>query len=196
MLNLKKGCFFKEYENLTEQYEINDNWIRATVDVQNIEALMKEFISMQDELMFFILELPTNEKEEKIKDSNCSHKDVYYIDGLDKKACLNIMEEYGELLINDGLVQFGFGVHATSDELMSEQYNVMTLLSNDIEKYSAFFASHDIPLVDKCVTAWNTFTESTPGMCRSIRENGLLVYDLPEKMADMGIYFAERREEN
>ena len=61
---------------------------------------------------FFILELPVSIDREKVIAKNIikeSHKDVYYIDGCSREECLALLIRYGNLLINDGLSQFGFG---------------------------------------------------------------------------------------
>ena len=65
-------------------------------------------------------------------DSSPLHKNVYYIDGLTAEHSLVLLERYGELLINDGLCQFGFGLHNNTAELMSNKYNLLSLWTSDI----------------------------------------------------------------
>ena len=103
--------------------------------------------------------------------------------------------KYGELLINDGLCQFGFGSLDWSTEIMLEKYNQMTIWTNNMEQYRNFFDVHDIHETDSYVSAWDTFTSENMGECRSIKINGISVYDLPDVLKEYGIYFAATRED-
>lgn len=198
MLEMKKGCKVARDNILCEQYQIFDNSIIANVNVSKIEEVFQHFIAIQQERLFFILEIPSNENDEiKLRKDNSApmHKDIYYIDGLTSEQALVLLMRYGDLLINDGLCQFGFGVHDDSAELMSNRYNILELWTNDIGYYRDFFAVHDIPQTEKIVTAYDTFSEEASGQCSCVEINGLNTYDLPRELADWGIYFAEQREE-
>lgn len=201
MLKMIKGCCVPDCSSLKEEYKVDEYYITANVNADKIENIFRSFIEMQDGLMFFILELPTNEEEEKlIRQSNYDpfHKDIYYIDGLSSKDALALLMRYSELLINDGLSSFGFGLHDGSAEIMLEKYNQMTIWTNDMAKYIKFFDSHNIHITDNYISAWDTFTINNGGVCKSITADGITVYDLPEILKEYGkygMYFAERREE-
>lgn len=198
MLEMKKGCKVARNDVLCEQYQICENSIISNVNASKIEEVFQHFIAIQQERLFFILELPAGENDEiKLRKDNTApmHKDIYYIDGLTSEQALVLLMRYGELLINDGLCQFGFGVHDNSAELMSNKYNVLELWTNNIGNYRDFFDAHDILQTEKIVTAWDTFSEETPGQCSRVEINGLNIFDLPRELADWGIYFAEQREE-
>lgn len=198
MLELVKGCKVPKNRLLFEQYEVCGSMLTANVNACKIQEVVEHFITMQRELVFFILELPSNENDEKLlrkNDSDPFHKDIYYIDGLEKDQALVLLIRYGELLINDGLSRFGFGVQDGTAELMVEKYNIVTLWTRTMKPYADFFDIHQIPLADHCFTAWETFTKDSPGVSERIEINGKTVFDLPEELKDWGIYFAERREE-
>ncbi len=153
---------------------------------------------MHDEPLFFILELPTNYNDETVSESGETevyHKDVYYIDGCSQREALIILNRVGELLYNDGISAFGYGGHSSGDEIMFGEYNILTILSGNIKTYSNFFEEHNISKTDSLVTAWQTFSAETPGMCGSYSVNGETVYDIPKIFENYGMYFAERREE-
>lgn len=197
MLEMVKGCIVPDAELLSEQYEIKENEIFANVNESKIEMVFQHFITMQDEQLFFILELPANEEEEKrlrFYETSPFHKNVYYIDGLAVEQALLILSRYGDLLINDGMSSFGFGLRDNSAEIMLHKYNMISLWTNEMDKYVDFFIKHDIPYVDRCFTAWDTFSQETPGICNSIDIEGMSVYDLPEEFKNWGIYLAEQRE--
>lgn len=189
---MRAGCAVPFPEKLFEAYMLDENRIYANVSADKLEDLMTGFIKMHDEPLFFILELPTNANNEH-DISNVQHNDVYYIDALDNKQAENVLETAGELLFADGLAMFGFGCHESGDEIMSVKYNEIIVFSNEIEKYFAFFAEHDIPRTEKLVTAWDTFSYDNPGKCFTVNINGRIVYDIPEMFKDRGIYLAERR---
>lgn len=181
---------------LCEQFEIEKNRFTANVNASKIETLFKEFINMQTEKLFFILEIPLNEqKERELLDNNVSpfHNQVYYIDGLSKEKAITLFNMYGELLIHDGISVFGFGVHDGSAEIMKYEYNVINLWAKEPERYIKFFSKFEIPATNHCVTAWETFDKNNPGDRVLVNINGITIYDLPNKLKDWGIYLAQIR---
>ena len=126
---------------------------------------------------------------------NLGHKDVYYIDGCSQEECLVLLERYGELLINDGMNRFGFGCHESQDEIMLDKYNVVTIYSQQLSNYNNFFEAHGIEKVESLITAWDTFSDATPGQSERCDCKGKSVYDLPEELKDWGMYLADTRAE-
>ncbi|MBR3955447.1 MAG: hypothetical protein IKJ63_08250 [Clostridia bacterium] len=197
MLKFRKGCTVPFPEMIHEEYEINDNCIIANIDADKIENLLLDFIKMHNEPLFFILEIPTHLKNEtEIKPGllEALHKDVYYIDGCTQEQAVVIVNRIGKLLVNDGLSSFGFGCHVSHDEIMIGKYNVVTINSKNPESYIALLEKFKLKPVDNLVTAWDTFTQETPGLTEKIETDGKDVFDIPELFADWGIYFAEQRE--
>lgn len=86
-------------------------------------------------------------------------------------------------------------MHGQATEIMRDKYNMISLLADNIEKYTDIFNSHNIPRCENLVTAWDTFSYEFPGECNKIDVNGKTVYDLPDELGGIGMYFAERREE-
>mgnify|MGYP003446803269 FL=1 len=198
MLNMIKGCKISHPERLKSQYELATDNITANVDADKIDEILQHFISMKDEPLFFILELPSNAADEdEIRPGVVEnlHKDVYYIDGCDKEKVLTILKGEADILINDGLCCFGFGGHESGDEIMSNQYNIMTIYSKNIEKYSGFFEQHNITKTKRLTTAWDTFTKDSPGECELYEKEEKNVYSILEDFKDLGIYLAERKED-
>lgn len=196
MLEMIRGCSVKKFEQLYEQYEIEENGITANVNTSKIERLFKEFISMQSERLFFILEVPLSEqKERELRKVNTDpfHNEVYYIDGLSKENALMLLDKYGELLINDGLTEFGFGVHDNSAEIMCYKYNEIKLWAKEIKNFVQLFSKMNIPISEHCKTAMETFDENNPGDSWAITINGMSVFDLIDILKDWGLYLAEIR---
>ena len=199
MLNLVKGHRVSLVENLFESFtKLTEHHLMANVHAEKILEIFQHFIVIHDEPLFFILELPVSIDREKVIAKNIikeSHKDVYYIDGCSREECLALLIRYGDLLINDGLSQFGFGGHKSHDEIMLDSYNVVTIYSKELSKFNDFFEAHNIQFVEELVTAWKTFSKTSPGISEIYESNGKTVYDLPEELAEWGIYLAETRTE-
>ena len=199
MLNLVKGHRVSLVENLFESFtKLTEHYLMANVHAEKILEIFQHFIVIHDEPLFFILELPVSIDREKVIAKNIikeSHKDVYYIDDCSREECLALLIRYGDLLINDGLSQFGFGGHKSHDEIMLDSYNVVTIYSKELSKFNDFFEPHNIQFVEELVTAWKTFSKTSPGISEIYESNGKTVYDLPEELAEWGIYLAETRTE-
>lgn len=199
MLNLIKGHQVSLVENLFESFtKLTEHHLMANVHAEKILEIFQHFIVIHDEPLFFILELPVSIDREKVIAKNIikeSHKDVYYIDGCSREECLALLIRYGDLLVNDGLSKFGFGGHKSHDEIMLDSYNVVTIYSKELSKFNDFFEAHNIQFVEELVTAWKTFSKTSPGISEIYESNGKTVYDLPEELAEWGIYLAETRTE-
>ena len=199
MLNLVKGHQVSLVENLFESFtKLTEHHLMANVHAEKILEVFQHFVVIHDEPLFFILELPVSIDREKVIAKNIikeTHKDVYYIDGCSREECLALLIRYGDLLINDGLSKFGFGGHKSHDEIMLDSYNVVTIYSKELSKFNDFFEPHDIQFVEELVTAWKTFSKTSPGISEIYESNGKTVYDLPEELAEWGIYLAETRTE-
>ena len=197
MLNLVKGHRVNMVENLFESFtKLTEHHLMANVHAEKILEVFQHFIVIHDEPLFFILELPVSIDREKVIAKNIikeSHKDVYYIDGCSREECLALLIRYGDLLVNDGLSKFGFGGHKSHDEIMLDSYNVVTIYSKELSKFNDFFEPHNIQFVEELVTAWKTFSKTSPGISELYESNGKTVYDLPGELAEWGIYLAETR---
>ena len=65
---------------------------------------------------------------------------------------------------------------------------------DDVEKYIDLLNMNKIKQVETLITASDYFTESNPGECNCITEDGKTVYDVIDILIkDAGLYFAERR---
>lgn len=197
MLILRKGCQVPFPEMLVEGCEYNTPCFTANVNADKIKPILEHYIAIQNGLLFFILELPSNQADEtEIHPGKVAafHKDIYYIDGCTQEQCLILLEKIVNLMINDGSCAFGFGCHQTQDEIMVGKYNVISLFTHQEDVYAGFFEKHGIYRTEKLLTAWDTFSQGFPGRSVRVDTDNKSVYDIPEMLADWGIYFAERRE--
>ncbi len=202
MLELKQCCKVPFPEKLFEEYEVRENAIHANIGTSKILDMMKRFIEMHDEPMFFILELPCKDKTgiscEKTIYNVDEKNDVYFIDGLDAHQAKRFIDLVGNFLIKDGMNTFGIGGHNSHEEILLGKYNVMTIYTRNSEAYHEFLKDFGIRKTDDLVTAWNTFTPEHPGECELYVSEltGKTIYDIPNTYKEYGMYLYEDGNEN
>ncbi len=197
MLKLRKGSFVPLAPELSEGYDFEKPYFTANVNADKIEALLEHFVHVSSEPLAFILEIPTNQKdEEKLRKTETDplHMDVYYIIDCSKEKALAVLRRTAPIMINDGLCHFGFGCRRSHDEIMVGKYNVVTLYTENEGPYEGFFEKHHIPFTPHLITAWETFTRDLPGESTVVETDGKSCFDIPDMLQDLGIFFGERRE--
>lgn len=200
MLNMRKGFSIFFADKLSEGYKTDGKIFTANVSAEKTLPLLEQFIKLhEDEKLFFILELPTPDTAEP-KDENGNiialHKDIYYMDDCTPAMIRDVLDIVGEILLDDGISQFGVGSHITNDEMMICKYNIVNLYRNDEQNglYDGFFENFGIEKTDNLVTAWDLISSKMPGECTRCEKNGRTVYDIPSVFAELGMYMAERCE--
>ena len=197
-MKFREGCKVPFPERVLEGYSYEAPWFTANVDADKIREVLEHFISIHQEPLFVILELPSKKKDEtEIRPGVVEklHKDVYYLGGRTQEDALALLHRFGDVLIRDGMSAFGFGCHQSHEEIMVGQYNVVSIYSGNEKAYEGFFECHGISRVKPLVTAWNTFTKDAPGECKRIETDGKSVFDIPDICAEWGMFLAERRED-
>ena len=197
-----RGVTVPDLTGIYECYQISrrgESFVfTVNVSADKIESLIMHFTSELTEPCFLIIEVPTNGKDEcqlRLEQTDPFHCDVYYCDGLSKQNLFEIIEKYGELFINDGMVSFGLASHVTNDEIYFGKYKIASIFTADEQHYRNLMSRMDIPVTDKIKTVWDNFSRETPGVARSISVDGKNIYDVLEELKEYGLYFAERREQ-
>lgn len=196
MLKMKKGSIISNSEVLNPEYTKIDTGFMANVNVENINDILEKFISLQSEELFLFIELPTNSEDERFLTKSDTlvnfHNDVYYIDGISKEKCYEILKKHGEILINDGLCEFGFGTRSFEDEILCSKYNIVAIYTQHYKKYNNFFEEFNINQNNNYKSAWNYFSADNPGISNKYEINGKNIYLIVEELAKQGLYFAGR----
>lgn len=201
MLEMKECCKVPFPERLLEEYEVKETAIYANVNASKVLEMMKRFIDMHGEPLFFILELPCKDEDEITAEKTITNAnddyDIYFIDGLDAEQAADCLNSLGVFLVKDGMNTFGIGGHESHEEILFGKYNVMTIYTKNAESYSDFMHSFGIKKTDTLVTAWDTFDPKHPGECELYlsKETGKTIYDIPEAYKEYGLYLYEARKE-
>lgn len=199
MLKMYKGCEVPNADKLNNEYEVlGDNMLNANVDADRIEPILLDFVELHaDEPIFFILELPPEYRSTmQISDGQNiigEDNETYYIDDLNPTKAKQLLAEFGDILINDGVSRFGFGGNYSNDQLIVDKYNVLNLFAQEVEPVQSIFEKYGLKKVDNLVTAWDTFSEDAPGICTRYEKNNIDVFAVPEMLLSWGIYLLNIR---
>lgn len=204
MIELIKGAEVNGAEKLDEGYKVYDGVIVASVTASKIRKVIDNFIETnQKEPLFLFVEAPSNlkdehiikEKKEERETLDKAHNDVYYLDGLDSTQIKEILDDYGTILINDGMSYFGVGLNTKKEEIGKYKYNCMTLYSYEgkIDKYRNIFEKESIFENDNLITASDIINENNPGECIKYILNDKDIYYVIDKLKKQGMYKYEQR---
>ena len=196
MLKMIRGVEVDCANKLEEEYEIRGSYLFANINEDKILKIINEFIDLQKESLFLILEVPANLNQEKTK--GIFHKNVYYIDNISKGYAKEILNSIGFLFVNDGLGQIGIGNHYTNAEIMTNKYNVVTIFEgkDDLVKYESILLNNKIHKTDNLLTAWDYFSDDNSGKCILFENDGKTIYDVVENLKKTSnLYYVEQRED-
>lgn len=196
-LKLKTGCVCSFGDLLFEEYEAGDGYIKANVSIDKIEKLVQYFVMVHDEPMTFTLNLPVDEEAD-------AGVVAYEIERCSVEDMLLVMIRAGKVLFEDGVSSFEIEGDASGDRISFGRFNVMEAFGQDLEFVEDFFGPHKVRKVDKVTTAFDIISGEAPEVpggddegqltweCRVYEDSGKTVFDLPEKLAEMGMRPAGR----
>ncbi|GLC31186.1 hypothetical protein bsdE14_25960 [Clostridium omnivorum] len=200
-IKLVKGVYIKKLDGVYESYVIEDkgkyHLFTVNVSEENFEMFLSKVCAQIRTPGFFVLEVPTNlddEKKLRKKDTDPFHSDVYYLDGGSNQDFEKVLNRYGELLINDGGSNFGFGSHQGYDEIFVQEYKVVNIFTNEPGKYELILEEMKIVKQNSIKTIWDNISSESPGEISSIKINNESIHDAIENLKKAGLYFYERRE--
>lgn len=194
---LVQGVSADNFHKVHSAYSVNEKCFSATVSAELMYPLITDLIKQLSEPVFFFIELPCSEEEEKkLRKSKTDpmHYNLYYLDNCTLAVAEAIMKRYGQLLINDGLCRFGFGSHSEQEEIYCLKYQVLSVYGEQ-KKFKKCFEQHKIPYEDDFLTLWDTFTNEAPGVSSHVEINGETVFDIVENLKSEGMYLADVIEE-
>ena len=176
-----------------EQFQVYEGKsIYANISFEKLKPILTEFYHNLPEPLFFVLQLPLSIHEErKLKDSNTFHQEVCYLDGQTKSQIDDIIEKYGQILLEDGMSQFAVASHVNNEEIFIQKYKLTAFYSSSPRRFIPFLQRYGLTETDNLITVWNTFSQETPGECRRVSINGFDVYDVAEQLKKQGLYRAK-----
>ncbi len=204
MFNLIKGAKINENIALKEEYEINGNWIYANISAENIRKVIEKFVEIEKGNRFCLfIEIPANIADENVIGMDnegfyqleSKHMDVYYLNNISDEYVIYLLDKFGDIFINDGLSHFGV-LSQSGREIGKYKYNVIKAYTrDDLLPLIKVFNSFDVPETDNLVTAWDYFSQDSPGESELYKKDGKTIYDVVETLKEVGMYKYEQREE-
>ena len=186
-------------DGISSAYQLCDDGvgvIDSVLSAELIRPLLERGVGLLPEPHFFFLELPcTEEEEKKLRKSKTDplHYNVYYLDGCTAPVSKALLDRYGELLINDGLVRFGFGSNLTDEEIYVLDYQQVRVCADD-DRFQPLFDELGAVKTVKLKTVWENFSPEHAGISMSVEIEGETCADIPEILGPEGMYLAETRE--
>ena len=180
-------------DKIQEQFQVYEGKsIYANISFEKLKHILTEFYHSLPEPLFFVLQLPLLMHEErKMGDSNTFHQEVCYLDGQTKSQIDDIMEKYGQILLEDGMSRFAVASHVNNEEIFIQKYKLTAFYSSFPRRFIPFLKRYGLTETDNLITVWNTFSQETPGECRRVSINGFDVYDVAEQLKKQGLYRAK-----
>lgn len=180
-------------DKIQEQFQVYEGKsIYANISFEKLKPMLTEFYHSLPEPLFFVLQLPLSIHEErKMGDSNTFHQEVCYLDGQTKSQIDDIIEKYGQILLEDGMSQFAVASHVNNEEMFIQKYKLTAFYSSFPRRFIPFLKRYGLTETDNLITVWNTFSQETPGECRRVSINGFDVYDVAEQLKKQGMYRAK-----
>lgn len=196
MLELIKGAKIKNCSILEEGYKISKNNILVSINYYKIRRVINDFINInKNEKMFLFIEVPTNINEDEVYNNIIKkiQNDVYYLDDLSDKDMRRILDVYDDILINDGLVNFGIGTFI-GDKIGKYSYNTMNIYTTEdrIYIYENILKNNNIELNDDLVTGYDIINNDNPGISSRYQSNGINIYDVIEELKKQGLYRSKK----
>ena len=192
LMKLSKGYQINNANQIKECFAIEDDNILINVDADNYLEIMKSMSLLIPEPCFFILEVPcSKEKETELNKSkeDALHNDVYYLDNIDHEFMLSILNDLGDILIDDGISSFGFSSLKDQIEIMKCKYDLISIYTKIRDPFIQKLKELGIEEVDNILTAGNLINEDNPGICkRYVSPKGKDIFDIVKTLSKVGMY--------
>ncbi len=189
MFNTASGVFIPFPERIKEEYSISDNQIVFNISFERLKPIVNEFISSLLEPIYLIIKKPLKEKYKPNSFTKGPFKaELLYIDVQTKEKLNEVFNQFGEILFNDGMSQFGIRSHVTGDEIFIAKYKTIYIFSNEVNKHIGLLDKYDIAKTDNLIIPRDLMSSEYPGKRSRVVINNKDIFDVAEYMKDMFVY--------
>lgn len=191
---LPEGIDIADVSGLENSYQIHENGcVSAVLGADKMMEFLYDVTKKMAEPVFFFLELPLSDEEEKELHEKNKFR-LFYLDNCTKEVVGAIIRTYGELLVNDGLCRFGFGENELGGEVYVQSFNVISVSAQSKKLFDGA-----VDVLKKCgahktenlITPWDVLSQQNQSVCAAVDEDGFTVFDIPEALKDAGMYFSQ-----
>lgn len=170
---------------------INDSEITSVISAEKIKAIVSKAVKTIKRPYFF-LEVPcteTQEAELSKKGDSGLHMQLYNLE-VTTDVAEAIIERYGDLLINDGVTNFGFCSLETETEIYVMPFqNIMFYNENDVQVFENILREENISenSIDNHITIDSLLSENNPADRILVELDGETVFDVIENLKEVGL---------
>lgn len=179
---LSQGVSLRHTNDVHSAFSISGSDIRGVLSAELIVPAAKAFIKAAKEPVFFFLELPIEDSEEY---------EVYYLDNCTKQVAYAVLERFGEMLAADGASRFGFGSNAADEEVYFEDYQEFSACLSSPKAFADSLEKLGVKRSDSFPTLWDQLSDDNVGCLCAVELDGESVFDIPQALADAGMYRSE-----
>ena len=198
MFQTASGVTIPFPDKILEGYQVTDNGFLINLSFKKLRSFVDDFIDGLVEPLRFVLEIPLKKDEEdELRKSNTDpfHKKICSLDWQSKAQIVDLMNNYGELLLNDGMSNFAIYSREPNDGIFVQKYKIISIFSQNPAKFIDFLDKYDLCETERLVTVWETFTHETPGETRAVTIDGIGIYNLYDKLVKLGMYIVKVAED-
>ena len=95
----------------------------------------------------------------------------------------------------DGYVRFGFAAHEAPEQLYVSDLKTIQIYGRCEEPIRALLKKYDLSEEKTCKKLWDILSEQNPCELIHVEVEEESIFDLPQLLADAGIYLAGQRKE-
>lgn len=186
MFNTASGVTIPFPERIEEKYSINKNQIMFNISFEKLKPFIDDFVSNLSEPLFLIIQRPLKEKYKPNSFTKGPFKaELFYFDLQTKEQITEVLDQYGEILLNDGMSEFGVRSHETGDEIFIAKYKVALIFSKDIKQYFSLLDKYEIIETNDLITAWDIISSEYPGKRSRVVIDNKDIFDVVETLKDI-----------
>jgi hypothetical protein len=193
MFQTASGVFIPFPERIEEKYYVGENQIMFNISFEKLKPFLDDFISNLWEPLFLIVQRPLKEKYKPNSFTKGPFEaELFYFDLRTKAKIAEVMNQFGEILLNDGMSAFGIRSHETGDEIFIAKYKIAFIFSKSIKQYFSLLKEYGISETNDLITAWDTISREHPAKRSRVVIDNKDIYDVVEALKDISpIYKSE-----
>lgn len=175
--------------------KFSDSEIQCIVSAERIRSIFKRAVKLIKKPYFFI-EVPCTDAQESEllnKGESGAHMQLYNLE-VTREVANAILERYGDLLINDGVTNFGFGSLETETEIYAMPFQTIMLYNkNDTRGFEKILKQDNITELkpEKFITIDSLLSKNNPADRVMVEFNGETVFDVIENLKEVGLTLCE-----
>lgn len=180
--------------------KVNDSEISCVISAEKIKSIISKAVKLIKKPYFFI-EVPCTEAQEAELSKNGDnglHLQLYNLEVTTKVADA-ILKRYGDLLINDGVTNFGFGSLETETEIYVMPFqSIMFYSQNNITVFEKILNDFNIIKTSNkdYISIDSLISKENPADRVLVELNGETVFDVIDSLQDEGLTACDIIKEN